>query len=284
MARSLLILLLCLPAASGARAEVATSIVPLQAWARELLGEGHEVSVLVQPGQSPELFEPTSRQLAGLASSEVFFAIGVPFEVTLLPRLARMFEDLQIVELGAGIERITWPDHGDHGPALDGDPHVWLDPEIAAQLVDEMAAVLAVREPGRADVIVARAAVMRARFEELDQRLTRRLAPLRGGTVLAYHPALGYFAAAYGLRQLAVESGGTAPGARHLARLAGEVQERSLRVLVVEPQFAPQRARSLAGSLGLEVVVFDPLAADLVAELEALADALIDARSATEQP
>ena len=35
------------------------------------------------------------------------------------------------------------------------------------------------------------------------------------------------------------------------------MEGQSLRVLVVEPQFAPQRARALAGSLGLEVVIFD---------------------------
>lgn len=277
MPRPLVICLLVLLLAADARAEVVTSIVPLQAWAHELLGADAQVSVLVQPGQSPELFEPTTRQLAGLAGAELLFAIGVPFEVTLLPRLARMFPELPVVELGRDIEREQWPPTGDRLHGVDGDPHIWLDPRHAARLVDEMAAVLAVRHAERADVIAARAAVMRARFEELDRRLARRLEPLEGQAILAYHPALGYFARAYGMRQLAVESGGTEPGARHLALLAEEVHEQGLDVLVVEPQFAPQRARALAGSLGLRVVVFDPLAADLVAELDGLADALLAA-------
>ena len=262
--------------AAPARAEVVTSILPLQAWAEHLLGEGARVSVLVQPGQSPELFEPTSRQLASLAGADVFFAIGVPFEVTLLPRLARMFPDLEIVELGRDIGRIEWPTHA-HGAAHEGDPHVWLDPQLAVRLVDQMAAVLAVRDPDAANLIAARAAVLRARFEDLDDRLRTRLAPLQGQTIVTYHPALGYFAAAYGLGQMAVESGGTGPGARHLADLAGTVDRQSLKLLVVEPQFAPQRARALAGSLGLDVVVFDPLASDLVRELDALAEALVAA-------
>lgn len=279
-----LILVLLLIVAAPARAEVTTSIVPLQAWAQELLGADARVSVLVQPGQSPELFEPTSRQLAELAGADLLFAIGVPFEVTFLPRVARMFPDLQIVELGADIERIQWPRTQGQGPAQDGDPHVWLDPQRAIQLIDQMAATLSARDAGAAELIAARAARLRTRFEELDVRLATRLAPLVGQQVIAYHPALGYFAEAYGLHQLAVESGGTEPGARHLARLGDAVRAQSLRVLVVEPQFAPQRARALAGSLGLQVVLFDPLAPDLVGELDTLADALLSAGAVGEQP
>ena len=94
------------------------------------------------------------------------------------------------------------------------------------------------------------------------------------GEVVRFHPALGYWAKTYGLEQAAVESGGSEPGARHLAALSARMEGQLLRVLVVEPQFAPNRARSVAASLGLGVLVFDPLATDLVAELDALAERL----------
>lgn len=263
-----LFLVICLLASAiPAHAGVAVSILPLQSWAAELLGE--DVQVLVGPGQSPALFEPTGRQLAQLAQAEVFFAIGVPFEAALLPRLQRMFPELRIVTLGEGIERLAWPevDGHDHANGSD-DPHVWLDPSHAAGLIAEMAAVLGERDPDQAEAIGARATAMQERFFSLDARLRVRLEPLRGQTILAYHPALGYFAEAYGLTQAAVESGGTEPGARHLTALASRMESQSLRVLVVEPQFAPHRARSVAGSLGLDVLVFDPLATDLIAELD----------------
>jgi zinc transport system substrate-binding protein len=139
-----------------------------------------------------------------------------------------------------------------------------------------MAGAMARVYPDRAEGIASRAVALREQFEELDERLRARLAPLRGQTVLAYHPALGYWAKTYGLEQAAVESGGSEPGARHLAALSARMEGQLLRVLVVEPQFAPNRARSVAASLGLGVLVFDPLATDLVAELDALADALLN--------
>jgi zinc transport system substrate-binding protein len=268
--------------AGSANAEVVTSILPLQAWAQELL-EG-EVGVLVGPGQSPALYEPTARQLTALSGAEVFFAIGVPFEAALVPRLRRMFPSLEIIELGRGIKRQAWPETDPDGIAHGADPHLWLDPAHAATLVAEMSDVLAGHYEDDAVEIRARAEAMVARFVDLDTRLADRLIPLQGQEILAYHPALGYFATAYGLKQLAVESGGAEPGPRHLAWLADRMEGQSLRVLIVEPQFAPQRARSLAKSLELSILVLDPLAVDLVAELDRFALALLAANSHEEQP
>jgi zinc transport system substrate-binding protein len=275
MPMRLYLLLLSLLWAGTAHAGVAVSILPLQAWVTELTGD--DVQVLVGPGQSPALFEPTGRQLVELAGADVFFAIGVPFEIALVPRLKRMFPDLEIVVLGEGIERMAWPEVEEHGHVHDLDPHVWLDPSLAARIVAEMASVLQRRDPDRAEEIDRRSREMQQTFQQLDERLRARLEPLKGQALLAYHPALGYFARAYGLEQLAVESGGTEPGARHLAALGSRMDAQALRVLIIEPQFAPHRARSVAGSLGLEVLVFDPLSTDLVAELESLSDKLIRA-------
>ena len=279
-----LIFTLFLAIAGPARADVVTSILPLQAWAQELLAESGEVEVLVGPGQSPALFEPTARQLVTLSGARLFFGIGVPFEAALVPRLQRMFPELEIIELGQSIRRQGWPQVDPHSPLPAGDPHVWLDPAHAATLITEMSDILAERYADDAAEIRARAAAMVSRFADLDARLAEMLVPLQGQEILAYHPALGYFASAYGLKQVAVESGGTEPGARHLSWLAARIEEQSLRVLVVEPQFAPQRARSLAKSLDLTVVVLDPLAVDLVAELERFALALLAVDAIEDQP
>ncbi len=270
-----LILSLLLILAGPARAEVVTSILPLQSWAQELLAEKVTVEVLVGPGQSPALYEPTAKQLVMLSGSKLFFRIGVPFEAALVPRLQRMFPKLEIIELGQSIRRQDWPQVDPHTPSPDGDPHVWLDPAHAATLITEMSDVLAARYTYDAAEIRTRAAALVSRFGDLDARLAAMLVPLQGQEILAYHPALGYFASAYGLKQVAVESGGTEPGARHLSRLAARMKEQSLRILVVEPQFAPQRARSVAQSMDLTVVVLDPLAVDLVAELDRFALALL---------
>ena len=74
--------------------------------------------------------------------------------------------------------------------------------------------------------------------------------------------------------QLAVESGGTDAGPRHLVGLAEQLRAHEVERLFVQPQFSPQRARSLASTLGVEVFEIDPLAPDVARMLRDLAAAL----------
>ena len=90
-----------------------------------------------------------------------------------------------------------------------------------------------------------------------------------------FSPAsFGYFARRYGLRQLAVEGGGSEPGPRHMVMLARAVRDSGARFMLVQPQFSPQRAQSLANSLEVELVEVDPLAADVESMLRHLARTL----------
>lgn len=263
---------------------LATSIVPLQSWAQALLSEEHDVLVLIGPGQSPELFEPSARQLTRLADAKVLFTVGAPFEANLIPRLAGMFGGLEVLELGRDLERLDWVGSEEHGHSGDPDPHVWVAPANGAALIVEMSGALTARFPADAEGIRVRADELASRYRAVDDELSRLLRPLQGQDLLAYHPALGYFAHAYGFRQVAVETGGTGPGAKHLTRLSTQMHEQSLRVLVVEPQFAPQRARSVAASMGLAVLEFDPLGADLATGLREFGHALLLAGQIKEQP
>ena len=86
-----------------------------------------------------------------------------------------------------------------------------------------------------------------------------------------FHPSYGYFADAYGLRQIAVEMGGKEPGARQLARLIHRAKEDGVRVIFVQPQFSKSSARTIAEAIGGAVVPLDPLARDYLENLERMA-------------
>ena len=64
------------------------------------------------------------------------------------------------------------------------------------------------------------------RLDSLDTACAEALRQADVHTIVIYHPALTYYAADYGLEQLAVEHDGKEPSARHLARLIEEARRK----------------------------------------------------------
>ena len=123
---------------------------------------------------------------------------------------------------------------------------------------------------------------LRKELRTLHRTIADLLAPVRGKEMFVYHPAFGYFADAYGLTQVAVEAGGSEPGARRIAGLIEEAEKEKVRALFVQPQFARRSAEAIARTIGARVVPLDPLARDYAANLLSMAQRVRDALQ--EQP
>jgi zinc transport system substrate-binding protein len=292
------LLLACAAAPSGfaggrrqaeepAAGAVYVSILPEAQFVERIGGSRVAVEVLVQPGQSPHSFEPTPRQMAGLAAAGVYFRIGVEFENTLIPRIESSMPSLEVVDLRQGVRlrEIGGDDHGEEHAGEDGDshahggldPHIWMDPRNVVIMAATIRDALIRHDPeGRAAYEEGYRSYV-AELEALHQRISASLAPFRGETLFVYHPAFGYFAAAYGLQQVAVETGGSEPSARELARLIDAARAQGVRVLFVQPQFSSISAEAVARAIGGAVVPIDALARDYAGNLESVAAAVEEA-------
>jgi zinc transport system substrate-binding protein len=93
---------------------------------------------------------------------------------------------------------------------------------------------------------------------------------------MVFHPSWGYFAHAYGLRQVAIEKEGKAPGPRHLEELIGFARKNKVRAIFIQPQFSRKSARIIARAIGARVLSADPLAEDWARNLQRVAKALGD--------
>jgi len=273
--------------AADARLHVVAGIQP-HAWFLERLGgDAVAVTVLVGPGQTPETFEPTPRQMAGLGEADLLLRAGVPFERSLLPRVARAFPRLEVVDTLAGVALRPWEEHAGHGGGDthahdhgETDPHAWLDPQRARGIARNIAAALARRDPARAVAYEARRAALDSELVALDAELSATLAPWRGRAFYVFHPAFGYLADRYGLRQAAIQAGGREPTPRELAAVIDAARRDGVRVLFVQPQYAPRSARKVADALGARLEEIDDLARDYPQNLRRLAAALAGAFAA----
>ncbi|SMP46878.1 zinc transport system substrate-binding protein [Desulfonatronum zhilinae] len=94
--------------------EVFVSIAPQKYFVERVGGRFVNVSVMVPPGASPHVYEPNPAQMRTLAQAKIYFALGVEFEKNLLPKIAALNPELQLVHTDAGIDKLSMIPHHQH--------------------------------------------------------------------------------------------------------------------------------------------------------------------------
>lgn len=273
---------------AGAGLAVGVTIPPQAFFLERIGGDLVSVTTLVKPGQEPHNFQPSPKQMAALSKARLFFRIGVPLEDQLLPKLTALNPKLRVIDTTKGIRlREMDDDDDDHGHGHghghgDRDPHTWLDPRLVKIQAGNISRALQEADPAHGPVYEKRLKNFLAELDALDLKIAKALAPYQGRTLLVYHPAFGYFARAYGLKQQAVEKGGKQPAAKSLAQLIDRAKKEKIRVIFVEPQFPKASARAVAQAIGGAVVPLDPLAPDYLANMLGMADTVARALGAKE--
>ncbi|MCL7743861.1 zinc ABC transporter substrate-binding protein [Guyparkeria hydrothermalis] len=269
---------------------VAVSIAPQAHFVEAIGGDHVEVQVMVPANAEPVTYEPTPRQMTALSGAELYFAVGVPFEKGWLPRFRDVNPAMTVIDTTARIQRRAMDvdhqhEHGDRdAPSQDAlDPHVWLAPPLARLQAEAIRDALIAADPDHAADYHRGFRRLAEEINTLDQAILEALTDIDPSArrFLVFHPAFGYFAASYGLEQMAIEVEGKEPGPRELARIIDEARGHGIRVIFIEPQFAQGAARTIAREIGGQVVTLDPLARDWPAGMRAIAKTLAESLGGT---
>ena len=152
------------------------------------------------------------------------------------------------------------------------DPHIWTAPALVKIQAKAILKALQEEAPRYADELQANYNSFAARVDALDQELKQILAGKSGLQFMVFHPSWGYFANAYGLRQVPVEIEGKNPKPAQLKALIEHAKEEGIKVIFVQPQFSTKSAELIAGEIGGEVAFADPLAEDWMNNLRMIAE------------
>lgn len=149
-------------------------------------------------------------------------------------------------------------DHG-HGHVHTEDPHIWLSPENAKAMVQNICADLSRRYPQHADTFAANLISLHRDLDILQAYGEDKLASLSCRELITFHDGFGYFAESFDLtviRSVEEESGSEA-SASALIELVGLVQEHRLPAIFVETNGADSAAAVIAAETGAEVFTLD---------------------------
>jgi zinc transport system substrate-binding protein len=272
---------------------VYASIPPVKYFAERIGGSHVRVDVLLKPGQSMHTYEPTARQMVELSSARLFLRIGVPFEKQVADKVGQALKNLELVDVNEGITLLTASepcehdaDHGHHHDHRESelDMHTWTSPRLAKIQAGNICRALVRVDPDRRADYEANLAALKADLDHLDVEIAAALRPLKGRTFFVFHPAFGYFAEAYGLKQVAIESGGKEPSAKQLDELIDRARDSGVKLIFVQPQFPRRGAEAVAQAIGGAVVPLDHLAEDYVGNLRHVAEMIRAALAVATQP
>ena len=251
-------------------AEIVVSIAPLKYIVEQITAGDFEVDVLVPAGTSPETFDPTPRQMQNVQDATLLFTTGlIEFEQNIVERLENKSH---VISLSRGIELIegshSHEDHAEehhegHSHHHGTDPHIWTSPRELKTMARNAYEAIIEQYPDSVKYTAAYNDFV-AQLDNLDTMCQQMCEASSAKAFVIYHPALTYFARAYGMEQIAVEADGKEPSARHIATLIEQAQAKGVHSLLYQKEFPRSVVDVIARDMGVEAQEIDPLKENVI--------------------
>jgi zinc transport system substrate-binding protein len=289
-------------AASGAASaapNVVVSIKPVHSLVAGVMAGVGEPALIVDGASSPHAFTLKPSQATAIEQADVIFWVGPALEAFLEKPVETLGGDARVIALmdAPGLARLPLRhggafeahDYGDGDHDLheadtghDGendqvaeaghdhdhgafDMHVWLDPENAKAMVEEIEAVLADADPANATAYKANAEALSARLDGLTAAIGETLAPVKERPFFGFHDGYQYFENRFDLVAAGsiTVSPEVIPGAERVAEVRAKVKDLGATCVFAEPQFEPRLVSVVAEGTPSRSAVLDPLGAEI---------------------
>lgn len=261
--------------------KIIVSIPPQAYFVERIGGSSVDIVTLINPGQSPTVFDPTPKLMTEIQRADIYFTVGVPFENGLLPKIIALWPELSVVDLSLDNHNSlnqtdSSESHGDHAHNHNGGaPHVWLDPLNVKQMATIICDNLTEANPIKASVYRNNLDLFVQDLDSVDNEIRWRLATVKRRTFYVYHPAYDQFADAYGLTQMPIEINGKEPSAHQLIIFIEQAKQDSVQAIFVQPQFSGKSAGTITDAVGAKLIEMDPLAFDYLQNLRIMTNNLV---------
>ena len=257
------------------KVNVVATTVPLGHFTKMVGGDRVFVSVMVPPGTNLHTFEPSPSQLVAVEDADLYVKNGAGLEIW-MERIIQANEDMLVVDSSSGVDLMETTDSDDHDHGFDlggrgvdekiltADPHIWLSPQNAMIIVENICQGLIEVDPDNADFYQKNRDDYLGELAELDRELNSTFSETDRNEFIVLHPSWSYFARDYGLVQVPILESEKEPGPRYLAEIVEVAREKNITTIFVDPNFNPKSAEIIAREIDGRVLPLDPLAEDYI--------------------
>lgn len=234
---------------------ILTSTTILADITRNIAGDRVTVESILPIGADPHSYQPTPRDMARIADSELLIVNGAEYEHFLESLLDNAGGERIVVEASAGISPREEAE-SEHGV----DPHMWLDPNNIIIYVKNIRDGLTHFDPDGAAVYRSNADAFVAELKTLDSWITQQVSqiPVEKRLLVTNHEALGYFTERYdfSVTGTLIESfsSDASPSAGQMANLIDQIKSSGAPAIFLDSSDNESLAKQIADETGVRVV------------------------------
>ena len=202
------------------------------------------------------------RQVQAAEAADVIVQSGAGLEEF----LHDVLENKSVIDASEGIDLLCAEEDEDHhehhaheGHSHEEDPHIWLSPENAALMAENICRGLCQHYPQYQGVFQGNLTGLLEQLASLQAYGEQELAGLSCREMIPFHDGFSYFARSFGLTivEAVEEESGSEASARELIHLIELVREHNLPAIFVEKNGSGSAASILSRETGAKVYTLD---------------------------
>lgn len=248
--------------------QIVTSFYPMYDFTQNVAGDNAEVSVLMKAGTEPHDYEPSAKDIAKIADSDVFVYNSKEMETWVSSVLTNIdTKKTVVVDASQGIDLLegnhsddeTEAEHEGHFHAHD--PHIWLDPVLAQKQVDTIKEGIIKADTKNKETYEKNALAYKEKLAALNEKFEMGLKNAENRTFVTQHAAFAYLANRYDLEQVAIAglSPDQEPSPAKLAELNDFIKENNIKIIYFAETASPKIAKTVANETGAKLEVLSPI-------------------------
>lgn len=196
---------LATPAVSQAPLTVVATTGMIADAALQVGGDLVQVQALMGAGVDPHAYRQTRSDIVSTARADLVLWHGLYLEAQMEEFLLELAETNNVVPVAGALPHEVLLGSEDYADRFD--PHVWMDPDLWADVVQVVQVVLSDALPDAADAIAANTQAHLAEIDALSDYSDTVLAsvPETARVLLTAHDAFNYFGEAYGFEVIGIQ-------------------------------------------------------------------------------
>ncbi|RJO61976.1 zinc ABC transporter substrate-binding protein [candidate division WS5 bacterium] len=246
------------PVVSSSKPQAVASFYPLYFFASQIAGDKADVSNITPAGAEPHDYEPTPQQIARIADSNLLVLNGGGLEAW-ADNVTENSDPKKTTIVIAG-EGLMTQEVVEEGEKI-ADPHVWLSPVLAVQMVNKIETGLIKADPDNASHYQSNAQILKSKLENLNTEFEQGLVTCKDKNIITSHAAFGYLASTYDLNQVPITgvSPDAEPSPQELAQVAKFARDNHVKYIFFESLVSPKLSQTIATEVGAQTLVLNPL-------------------------